>query len=85
MFRSVLSQSRPLVNKFARHMSTMKAVVVERIGGPEVLEYKDHPKPQVSSGKILVKNHAIGMQRGFTLFAQFLDRTNRLLLLILLC
>ncbi|KAG2180212.1 hypothetical protein INT43_004001 [Umbelopsis isabellina] len=61
MFRSALSHSRPLVNKLARHMSTMKAVVVERIGGPEVLEYKDHPKPQVSSGKILVKNHAIGV------------------------
>jgi hypothetical protein len=61
MFRAILSESRPAFRKFTRNMSTMKAVVVDKTGGAEVLQYKDYPKPQIEAGQILVKNHAIGM------------------------
>jgi len=50
-----------VLNRFARNMSSMKAIVVEKTGGPDVLQYKDFPKPKVEAGKILVKNHAIGV------------------------
>ncbi|CAO3662705.1 unnamed protein product [Umbelopsis vinacea] len=42
-------------------MSTMKAIVVEKTGGPEVLQFKDFPKPKAEEGKIVVKNHSIGV------------------------
>ena len=38
----------------------MKAIVFERKGGPEVLEYRDVPDP-VPAGKVLVKVEAIGV------------------------
>lgn len=60
MFRTILSESRPVLNRFARNMSTMKAIVVEKTGGPEVLQFKDFPKPKAEEGKIVVKNHSIG-------------------------
>ncbi len=41
---------------------TMKAVVVGKLGGPEVLEYRtDYPVPQPGAGQILVKNEYIGV------------------------
>ncbi|CAO3658793.1 unnamed protein product [Umbelopsis ramanniana] len=42
-------------------MSSMKAIVVDKPGGPEALQFKDAPKPKAEAGQILVKNHAIGV------------------------
>ncbi|KAI9683586.1 MAG: NADPH:quinone reductase [Trizodia sp. TS-e1964] len=40
----------------------MKGVLVERLGGPEVLEYKtDLPIPKPAEGEVLVKNSYIGV------------------------
>ena len=39
----------------------MHAVVFERNGGPEVLDYKDVPDPQPSDGKVLVDVEAVGV------------------------
>ncbi|KAF7715593.1 Zinc-type alcohol dehydrogenase [Penicillium ucsense] len=42
--------------------STMKAVVIEHTGGPEVLQYKtDHPVPTPKEGQLLVRNHISGV------------------------
>lgn len=78
MFRSLLhSSSRltvlrnhiapPLVNQFTpiRSMSvpaTMKAVVVEQTGGPEVLQFKtSYPVPTPQAGELLVRNNISGV------------------------
>lgn len=39
----------------------MHAVVFERNGGPEVLEYKEVPEPALSDGQVLVNVEAIGV------------------------
>ena len=39
----------------------MRAVVFERNGGPEVLDYKDVPDPQPTDGKVLVDIQAVGV------------------------
>ena len=39
----------------------MKAVVVTRIGGPEVLELQDVPEPQPKAGEVLVRVEAVGI------------------------
>lgn len=36
----------------------MKAVQISRYGGPEVLEYRDLPKPSITAGQVLVKVRA---------------------------
>ncbi|KKK22988.1 hypothetical protein P175DRAFT_0429586 [Aspergillus ochraceoroseus IBT 24754] len=42
--------------------STMKAVVVEKVGGPEVLEFRtNHPVPTPQEGQLLVKNNICGV------------------------
>ncbi|PKY03659.1 NAD(P)-binding protein [Aspergillus campestris IBT 28561] len=42
--------------------STMKAIVVEKLGGPEVLETKTaHPVPTAGEGQLLVKNNISGV------------------------
>ncbi|KAE8149154.1 putative quinone oxidoreductase [Aspergillus avenaceus] len=42
--------------------STMKAVVVEQVGGPEVLDFRsDHPVPTPQEGQLLVKNNISGV------------------------
>ncbi|KAJ5488897.1 quinone oxidoreductase [Penicillium diatomitis] len=42
--------------------STMKAVVIEQTGGPEVLQYKtEHPVPTPKEGQLLVRNHISGV------------------------
>jgi NADPH:quinone reductase-like Zn-dependent oxidoreductase len=39
----------------------MKAVVVTRHGGPEVLEIRDMPEPQAKSGEVIVRVQAVGV------------------------
>ena len=39
----------------------MKAIQIERTGGPEVLEYVDVPTPVAGPDEVLVKAHAIGV------------------------
>jgi NADPH2:quinone reductase len=40
----------------------MKAVVIEKTGGTDVLQYKtDVPVPQPKDGEVLVKNDFIGI------------------------
>lgn len=42
--------------------STMKAIVAEKVGGPEVLEVRtSHPVPTPQEGQLLVKNNIIGI------------------------
>lgn len=41
---------------------TMKAVVIEKTGGIDVLQYKtDWPVPELKDGEVLVKNEYIGI------------------------
>ncbi len=39
----------------------MKAVVVTRAGGPEVLEVRDVPEPQPGPGEVVVRVEAVGI------------------------
>jgi NADPH2:quinone reductase len=39
----------------------MKAIVISRPGGPDVLEYVEVPTPQPGPGEVLVKAEAIGV------------------------
>ncbi|HLG78653.1 MAG TPA: NADP-dependent oxidoreductase, partial [Ktedonobacteraceae bacterium] len=39
-------------------MNTMKAVRIHQLGGPEVLQYEDAPRPGPSAGEVLVRVHA---------------------------
>jgi NADPH2:quinone reductase len=39
----------------------VKAVQIQRTGGPEVLEYVDLPTPQPGAGEVLVQAHSIGV------------------------
>ena len=39
----------------------MKAVVINKTGGPEVLEIKDIKLEDPKSGEVLIKNEAIGL------------------------
>src|SRR5437867_1922998 len=48
----------------------MKAIVFDRVGGPEVLALVDVPKPEVRSGGVLIKSHAIGVNFADTRFRQ---------------
>ena len=41
----------------------MKAIVVSKAGGPEVLTYTDVPKPTIKSGWSLVKVMGFGINR----------------------
>lgn len=41
---------------------TMKGILIEKTGGPEVLQYKtDLPVPEPKEGEVLVKNDSIGI------------------------
>ena len=45
--------------------ATMRAIVVERAGGPEVLEIRDDwPRPEPVSGRVLIRVMAFGLNRG---------------------
>ena len=39
----------------------MKAVVVTRLGGPEVLEVRDVPDPSAKPGEVIVRVEAVGV------------------------
>ena len=39
----------------------MKVVEIKHIGGPDVLDCVDRPKPQRGPGEVLVRAHAIGV------------------------
>jgi NADPH:quinone reductase-like Zn-dependent oxidoreductase len=45
----------------------MKAVVVTRSGGPEVLEVRDMPDPQPKAGEVIVRVEAVGINFADTL------------------
>jgi hypothetical protein len=52
-FRSMSSNDIP---------TTMRGVLVEKLGGPEVLEFKtDLPVPKPGAGEVLVKNELAGL------------------------
>src|SRR5713101_2772411 len=48
----------------------MKAVVFEKIGGPEVMKIAEVPKPEVKPGMVLIKVRAAGINFADTLFRQ---------------
>ena len=50
----------------------MKAIVIRRTGGSDVLEYADVPTPEPSPGEVLVRAHAIGVN-----YFDILIRTGR--------
>ncbi|WP_310784782.1 NADP-dependent oxidoreductase [Mycobacterium sp. Z3061] len=41
--------------------ATMKAIQVQRFGGPEVLSYESVPVPELGSGEVLVRVYAVGI------------------------
>jgi NADPH:quinone reductase-like Zn-dependent oxidoreductase len=41
--------------------TTMKAIRQHAFGGPEVLQYEDAPMPELNSGEVLVRVHAVGV------------------------
>ena len=48
----------------------MKAVVFEKLGGPEVMKIAEVPKPEVKPGSVLIKVRAAGINFADTLFRQ---------------
>lgn len=48
----------------------MKAILFDQIGGPEVMKLGDTAVPEVRKGKVLIKNHAIGINFADTRFRQ---------------
>lgn len=43
--------------------TTMRAVLVEHPGGPEVLQVRDVPTPRAEPGQLLIRVHAFGLNR----------------------
>jgi NADPH:quinone reductase len=41
----------------------LKAVVLKEFGGPEVLRFEDLPQPKPASGEVLIKIHAVSINR----------------------
>src|SRR5260221_10179720 len=48
----------------------MKAVVIDKIGGPEVMKIAEVPKPEAKPGTVLIKVRAAGINFADTLFRQ---------------
>ena len=48
----------------------MKAVVIDKIGGPEVMKIAEVPKPEVKPGTVLIRVRAAGINFADTLFRQ---------------
>lgn len=42
-------------------INTMKAIRFHEFGGPDVLRYEEIPRPELKSGEVLVRVHAIGV------------------------
>jgi NADPH2:quinone reductase len=64
--RSLLIPSMAFASRQTRKMTTvpsvMKAVFVEKTGGPEVLQFRsDYPVPTLKTGQLLVKNNLSGI------------------------
>ena len=54
----------------------MKAIQFDRLGGPEVMELRDVPMPQLQPGTVIVKNRVIALNYGDVFFirGQYLVR-----------
>ena len=39
----------------------MRAIVIEKFGGPECLVYKDLPEPEPMAGQVVIKEKAFGI------------------------
>jgi NADPH2:quinone reductase len=48
----------------------MKAIQFDRLGGPEVMELRKVPKPELKPGTVIVKNHVIALNYGDVFFIQ---------------
>src|ERR1700685_2111881 len=48
----------------------MKAVIFDKLGGPEVMKVGEVPKPEVEPGTVLIKVRAAGINFADTLFRQ---------------
>ena len=46
----------------------MKAIQFDRLGGAEVMELREIPKPELRPGTVLVRNHVIAINYGDTFF-----------------
>ncbi len=46
----------------------MKAIQFDRLGGPEVMQLREVPKPELRPGTVLVRNHVIALNYGDTFF-----------------
>ena len=46
----------------------MKAIQFDRLGGPEVLQLREVPKPELQPGTVIVKNHVIALNYGDVFF-----------------
>ncbi len=48
----------------------MKAIQFDRLGGPEVMELREVPKPELKPGTVIVKNSVIALNYGDVFFIQ---------------
>jgi len=48
----------------------MKAIQFDRLGGPEVMELREIPKPELKPGTVIVKNHVIAINFGDIFFTR---------------
>jgi NADPH2:quinone reductase len=48
----------------------MKAIQFDRLGGPEVMELREVPKPALKPGTVIVKNHVIAINFGDLFFTE---------------
>jgi NADPH2:quinone reductase len=48
----------------------MKAIQFDRLGGPEVMQLREVPKPELKPGTVVVKNHVIALNYGDVFFIQ---------------
>ena len=46
----------------------MKAILIDKIGGPDVMKIAEVPKPEVKPGTVLIKVRAAGINFADTLF-----------------
>ena len=46
----------------------MKAIQFDRLGGPEVMQLREVPKPELQPGTVIVRNHVIALNYGDVFF-----------------